>query len=86
MSRAPKSFVKALFINMPLREALKRMFTSKSVPKELKPQEYERSPGWTKPPIPCIPEKDPNQDTTTECTMKVRASSKMQLTIMVFHQ
>lgn len=62
------------------------MSTSKAVPKGLKPQEFERSPGWSKPPIPYIPKKDLMQDTSPDHTMKLTLPNKVQLTVAVFNQ
>jgi len=83
---APKSFFKALFINTPLGVAFKWMTTSKSVPGGLKPQEWERSPGRNKPPIPYIPEKDTIQDTSFDRTMKIMLPNKVELRVTVFNQ
>ena len=75
----PKSFSKALFISMPLGAAIKRMISSKAVPVGLKPQECERSPGWNKPPILYIPEKDTIEDTSSDCTLKIMLPNKWNL-------
>jgi hypothetical protein len=53
------------------------MSTSKSIPEGLNPQECERSSGQSEPPVSYIPEKDAVQDTTHDCTMKVKVSDKM---------
>jgi len=71
---------------MPLRVALKRMISSKSVLDGLKPQEHERSPGWNKPPIPYIPEMDIIQDTSSNLTRKIMLPNKVELRVTVFSQ
>ena len=86
LNGAPKTYFKALLCNTPLGIALQRMSTAKSIPEVLKPQECERSFGRSKPPVSYIPEKDAVQDTTHDCTMKVKVSDKMQLTVTIFHQ
>ncbi len=70
---------------MPLGVALQKRSSTKSTPEGLKPQECERSSGWSKPPISYIPEKDTIQDTTHDLTLKIKVSDKMQLIITVFH-
>jgi hypothetical protein len=59
------------------------MSTMKSIPEGLKHQKCERG-GRIKPPIAYIPEKEIIE--SQDCTLKIKVSDNMHLTITVFHQ
>ena len=82
---ALKNFFKALFINTPVITALKKMSTAKSTPEGLKPQECERSSGWSKPPIPYMSKRDAVQKSlavdNTANTMKLTLPGNVELRV-----
>ena len=80
-NRAPKSFFKALFLGMRLGDISTRMSHAKVAPEGLKPQECERNAGRSRPPIPCIPEKDVIQEAVDSSTnmLKLMLPHKVEL-------
>ena len=59
------------------------MSTTKSIPEGLKPHECERG-SHIKPSITYIPEKEIVK--SQDCTLKIKVSDDMHLTVTVFHQ
>ncbi len=82
----PKEIFKALFLGTCLGDTAARMSHVKVAPEGLKPQEYERNVGRSKPPIPYIPKKDVIQETVDSSanTLKLTLPHKVELCVPVW--